>query len=422
MPSCVQARGASKRCVTLLALLFSACGGSAPVSDLTIAPDVISPNADGVADIARVSYRVSQNSIVSIYLLAVDGTRHDVRRDVVRPAIPDSYTLLFNGMDADGKLLPNGAYTLVVEHGAARLSRAITIEKADSAQPKITELTVDPIDAVFTPNRDAIDDHVYINIGIAKQAKLTVYVLGADNFRQNIPREELARTDNTSEYLEPGRYYFDYDGGIDKGADPPPDGLYTLVAEAVDSIGQRDVMTRPLTIRDSGRPVAEIVPQPSRPSIDWRGAGANSEVTLKLGDTLYFTATVSNYGTSPIRTEGPFDPEACYTLDENRYTKGYAEADGAWRFGVDFQTNTGEDHPFRWGIGSLDDLDVVERDGQKLYYLAPGKQVLVRGCVVLNRVPVRNPFNMWGSLIHENVEIASVNSRVSPIRVTVVKP
>ena len=30
-----------------------------------------------------------------------------------------------------------------------------------------------------------------------------------------------------------------------------------LVAEAVDRIGQRDVLTQPLTIKDSGRPVAD---------------------------------------------------------------------------------------------------------------------------------------------------------------------
>ncbi len=371
------------------AWVLSACGSRAPIADLTIAPAVISPNADGVADIANVSYRVGRDSVVSIYLLAADGTRFDVRRAVTRPAIPDAYTLLFNGMDADGKLLPNGVYSLIVEQGDTntRLSQPITIEKADSVQPRISELTVEPIDAVFTPNRDAIDDHVYINVGTTKESKLSVYVLGPNGFRQDVQREELARDDNTSDYLSPGRYYFDYDGGIDKGADPPPDGAYTLVAEVVDRIGQRDVVTRVMTIRDSGRPVAEIVPQASRPSIDWQGAGANSEVTVQLGDTIHFTTTVSNYGTSPIRTEGPFDPDECYTLDQNRYTKGYAEADGAWRFGVDFQTNTGEDHPFRWGIGSLADLDVVERDGQKLYYLAPGKQVLVRGCVILTASP-----------------------------------
>jgi hypothetical protein len=46
----------------------------------------------------------------------------------------------------------------------------------------------------------------------------------------------------------------------------------------------------------------------------------------------------------------------------------------------------------------------------------------VRGCIVLTRVPVRNPFRIWGALIQEQVEIAPINSRVTPILVTLVEP
>jgi hypothetical protein len=109
-------------------------------------------------------------------------------------------------------------------------------------------------------------------------------------------------------------------------------------------------------------------------------------------------------------------------METNRYTKGFPEEPGVWRVGVDFETNTGEDHPWRWGVGTLDELDIVERDGVKLYYLPPDKQVVVRGCIVLSRVPVRNPFRIWGALIQEQVEIAPINSRVTPILVTLVEP
>ena len=109
-------------------------------------------------------------------------------------------------------------------------------------------------------------------------------------------------------------------------------------------------------------------------------------------------------------------------LDQNRYSKGFPEEPGVWRVGVDYETNNGEDHPFRWAVGTLNDLDVVEHNGAKLYYLAPGRQVVVRGCVTFSRIPVRNPFRLWGALIQEQVEISFVNSRVSPILVTLVKP
>jgi hypothetical protein len=413
------------RIAVALVVMLSACGASLPLSDLKIEPDSITPNGDGSADIARVSYRISQASRVSIYLTDANGKRFDIRISEPRPSRPEPYHYLFNGIDSTGKLVPNGEYILRIESNTddgrtTTVSKSLTISDADATPPKIAEFTV--TSNIFTPNRDAIEDHVYINVGILKNSKLSVYLLGKDGFRQDIPREEGLRKNATDDYLEPGRYYFDYDGGIDRGADPPPDGDYVLVAETQDKIGQRDVVTKPLTIKDSGRPVAEIVTQPNGQGVEWSGVGATPETTLKLGDTLYFTMTVRNVGTSPIRTGGPFDPNACYKLDENRYSKGYAEEPGVWRVGLDFETNTGEDHPWRWSVGALDQLDTVEHNGGKLYYLAPNKQVVVRGCVTLDRIPPRNPFRVWGALIQEQVEIAPINNRVSPILVTLVKP
>ncbi|MBK8835165.1 MAG: hypothetical protein IPO29_09970 [Anaerolineae bacterium] len=46
----------------------------------------------------------------------------------------------------------------------------------------------------------------------------------------------------------------------------------------------------------------------------------------------------------------------------------------------------------------------------------------MRGCVKLTRIPVRNPFYVWASLIQEDVEIATINNRVSPLLITLVKP
>jgi hypothetical protein len=402
------------------ALLLVGCASSGPLGEVSVTPAVISPNGDGDADIARISYVLRERADVSIYLVDASGARFDLRRATARPGSPRPFELLFNGMDADGKLVPNGEYTWRVEAGGVSASGPLRIEKADRPAPKISEFSV--TSEVFTPNRDAIEDHVYINVVIDQPAKLSVYVLGADGFRQDVPREEQARQNANDDLLDAGRYFFDYDGGIDKGADPPPNGEYVLVAEAVDRIGQRDMVTRPLTIRDSGRPVAEIVTQPNGQGIEWDRVGSTPEATFQLGETIHFTATVRNVGTSPIRTAGPFDGSDCYEMDQNRYTKGFPEEPGIWRVGVDFETNTGEDHPWRWGVGSLQELDVVEHNGAKLYYLAPGRQVVVRGCVKFTRIPVRNPFRMWASLIQEQVEISLANSRVSPILVTLVKP
>ncbi len=408
-----------------LALALTACAAGRPaLSNVAVTPGAISPNGDGSADLARIAYALNAPAKVSIFLTDSAGQRHDVRSDASRPASPRPYELLFNGI-AGGRMLPNGVYTWTVQATTddgrtMEQSGPLVIENADVSFPKIEEFTVSG--EVFTPNRDAIDDHVYINVVTSKPTKLSMYVIGPNNFRYDVPRQEGLRVILNEDQLPAGRYAYDYDGGINLGADPPPDGQYQIVAESVDKIGQRDVLTKPLTIKDSGRPMAEIVVQPNGQGIAWSGAGESSEVTMKVGDTLYFTTTIRNAGNVPIRTAGPFDPDDCYTMDTNRYSKGYPEEPGVWRVGVNYETNTGEDHPWRWAVGTLDDLDKVEYNGSTLYYLAPGKQVVVRGCIVLNRVPVRNPFRIWGALIQEQVEIAAINSNVSPILVTLVEP
>jgi hypothetical protein len=40
----------------------------------------------------------------------------------------------------------------------------------------------------------------------------------------------------------------------------------------------------------------------------------------------------------------------------------------------------------------------------------------------MTKVPPRNPFNVYASLIQEDVEILPVNNRVSPVTIQLVKP
>ncbi len=407
-----------------VALLLAGCANSAqPLGDVTVDPVVISPNADGAADIARITYRVSTRSVVDVYLTDTTGQRFDLRRGEVR--VPGAtYHLLFNGI-AGGRLLPNGDYTWHIEAGSQIITGPLRIEDADITMPRISEMSLST--TVFTPNRDAIDDRVYMNLFTTKAGKLSVYAEDADGVRYDVlPTQGQLKMDENG-FFEAGRWEFDYDGGIDLGADPPPDGTYTMTAVLEDAIGQKDVVTRPFTIADSGRPMAEIVIQPNGSGVEWEGVYLTPKVTLPLSGTIHFTMTVRNVGSVPIRTAGPFNDantnaDDCYKMDENRYTKGAIEEPGVWRVGVDFETNTGGDHPWRWGVGTLADLDVVEHNGSPLYYLASGRQAVVQGCVQFTRIPPRNPFTIWGALIQEQVEIAPINSRVTPIQVELIEP
>ena len=406
----------------LAALALAACGAGPAISNVEVKPAVISPNADGKDDLARIAYKVDQTVQLSIYLLDAAGKRYALVDQETRTPRPLAYERLFNGI-VDGKMLANDDYTVVLKSkgpGAPIVQRLpLKIVNADPSPPRIQDFTVAP--TTITPNRDGVGDRAYINVVTSKKARLDVYVTGPNGFRQDVPRREgyVLRPSSDGD-SEPGRYTYEYDGGIDLGADPPPDGAYVLNVELQDAIGQRDMLTSPLTLRDSGRPQAEIAVQPNGEGVEWSRRGP--QTAMALGDTLYFTTTVRNTGLVPIRTGGPFDPADCYTMDQNRFSKGFSQESGAFRIGLDFESNTGMDHPWRWGVGALVDLRTVDYEGGKLYYLDPGKQVVVRGCVRLTRIPVRNPFYVWASLIQEDVEIATINNRVSPLLITLVKP
>ncbi|MBI5292303.1 MAG: hypothetical protein HY872_10555, partial [Chloroflexi bacterium] len=252
-------------------------------------------------------------------------------------------------------------------------------------------------------------DRATINVWLAKdipESGLHVALIG--------PNGEQFPIGEGSSSILPGRaglHTYDYDGGIDLGVNPPPDGAYTVVAEAEDAIGQQVETETTITIKDGGYPRAEIV----------NGDVKFSSSTVTIGQTLYFTLTVENYGAAPIRTFGPWSGTV-YQQSQNSNTLGFYEQDGAWRVGIDCDSCI-RDYPWRWGLGTPDTLTALVEDGETHYYLMPNRRAVITGGIVLTDViEARNPQYFWAGLIHEAVGIAAVNNRVDPQQVTIEKP
>jgi hypothetical protein len=101
--------------IGLVASLLTACGrGAGSLSQVTVSPAVISPNGNGVNDLARIGYKISAPSRVSIYLTDSNGKRYPLRDEAQRSPSPMAYELLFNGV-SNGRLMPNGQYTWHVD-------------------------------------------------------------------------------------------------------------------------------------------------------------------------------------------------------------------------------------------------------------------------------------------------------------------
>ena len=384
--------------VLCVILVSSACRAQPLLYDVAVSPAIISPNADGVADITRISYSIGTPARVSIYLMDSAGQRQVIRNDVERPV--GDYESLFGGV-VNNRLLPDGRYTCVVEAISSdgqttSVQVPLTLQGGESNLIEVQNLNIYP--ATFTPNRDGISDRVTIAYYLTKEATgVQVYLVSVDGSKYPIPEDKIRPMGAE------GNHEHDYEGGVDLGATPPPDGTYRVVVEAQDAVGNLDVAEGTLTIKDGGVPRVEIVNR----AAEW------STRVLPLGDTLTFTCTVRNIGNVAVRTKGP-PPGTLYTTGENFNGKLAYEEPGLFRLGMDYEGNSsGRTYPFRWQLGSDQELTVI--DGEK--YLLPGQTVQVVGHLRVVDKPVKVTPYYWLGLIHEQVWI--VEDRVEPIPVTV---
>jgi hypothetical protein len=419
------------------------------------APEAISPNADGVDDVTLFNYSLSRNATVHISLENEDGSIYYFRLGERRPAA--DYSVAFSGV-VDGftlpgevfggevmrRLIPDGRYTWRLQAAddsgvtEERLGMLL-IEYGDAPLPDIAEMSVFP--DIFTPNQDGVSDRTAINLYLTRPAELTVTLQ-----REGVEPVFLAQRVRDSRSDEAGRYLYDYEGGVDLGANPPPDGTYTVVAEAQDAVGQRVRRTASLTIQAGGKPLAEIVPQVTGASVifetqlyDDRYASTRTQpgamidlpetpeglamtpITMRVGDLLVFMLTVENYSDVPIRTTGPA-PGTVYDWSQRASTLGWFDESGAWRVGIDCLT-AASDYPWRWALGDADTLEtaVDPVTGAPYLYLPAGERAVVWGAVRMSEIEVRNPQNCWAGLIHEDVEVSIRNNNVGARQIELVE-
>ncbi len=404
--------------VIVLALVgpsMTGCSARPLLYDVEFYPEVISPNADGHDDAANILYKLSRNASLSIYFVDQAGERHYHRNEERRSAQDEPYWTLFGGVVdvSDGgpvkrRMMPDGQYTWIIEATddsghTEKAEGSLTIVDADTAVPEMRNFSVYP--QVFTPNQDGIDDRVAITFYLTKEAEsYRVYLEDEEGNRYPIAEKEREVKPG-----QPGMHIYDYEGGVDLGATPPPDGIYTVVAEAEDLVGNKTVITSTLTFMDGGVPRADIV----NADVDF------APMIVPLGGTLTFTATVENFGAVPIRTTGP-SPGTTYESDQNFNSLGWYEEPGAWRLGIDFETNSsGRPYPYRFAIGDDDDLEIRVIRGKEYRYLMPGQRATVVGHIHIVNEPPRNPIYFFAGLIHEDVRIDPFNDHVDPQEISI---
>jgi hypothetical protein len=422
----------------------------------------ISPNADGQDDVTLISYTLNRNADVTIRLTnTLTGTQFAFRDAQRRPI--GAYTVGFSGVVAgylnagdptdvtiDTRLIPDGSYTWEVSATAdggetANATGTLVVIDGDPVVPLLTRWEVSP--TRFSPNQDGYNDRIIINVYLPKPATLTAY-LSAPGLG---PYYITERTLGTMPDAEGGSVHqFDYDAGVDTNVAPPPDGDYTLTVVAEDDEGQRVRREATITIVDGGLPQAEIVSQTIGRTVTWGTlpydaryftdasttgntvtpptAPQSTIATLSLpkDDVLVFSLVVSNYGKTPIRTEGPW-PGTVYQYEQTdgamRTPSSTDFSTGAWRVGIQCERTT-TSFPWRWAIGAQDQLTkVVTPAGDTTWYLMPGQRATVWGAIRMTTLyRTLNPQKCWAALIHQGVQIPFRQDRVGEIDVRLETP
>ncbi len=177
--------------------------------------------------------------------------------------------------------------------------------------------------------------------------------------------------------------------------------------EAEDAVGNKDRAEGELTIEGGGVPRLEIINR----------AAILSPGVVPLGGTLSFTCTVKNIGTVPVRTKGP-ESGTTYSTSQNFNTLGQYEEPGIFRVGLDFEGNSeGRLYPFRWQLGTDEEITEIETEIGPMKYLMPGQAVTVIGHLRIDDRPVKVAPHYWLGLIHEQVWI--VQDRVEPTEISI---
>lgn len=426
------------------------------VSNVGFSDTTLTPNADGEGDIVVFSYSLARSAEVTLRF-DNDAGQSFVFRENTRRA-PGDYSVNFSGVvdgfsleddalfsgDIERRLMPDGVYTWTFiakndDDGEQRFTGTLAIENGDPDLPLISAFEI--TSSEFTPNQDGIRDRIRVNVFLEKESDLVVYLEDEDGVRYYLAERLLGR-----EPGEPGNHEFDYDGGVDDGFEPPADGDYLLYAIAQDDEGQRVVSTRDVKIVDGGLPQLEIFPQPVGGTVcfdtlPWDdryytdaseigellaqpegSCSTLSRLQVQQGDLLTFYLTVRNYGRTSIRTQGPF-AGTVYEFEQLANTLGYPQSDGAFRVGI-FCDSTIIDHPWRWGIGTPDQLTIEEDEqlNDTFYYLEPGEEAVVWGAIRMTTIiEGQNPQDCSASLIHEGVNIDPFQLRIG-VRVIEIVP
>jgi len=255
-------------------------------------PADISPNRDGFRDSSEVGFDLSRPARVSFSV--VDGNGNEVRRLVDDKRLPgDSHNrYTWNGRDDDGRLVPDGAYTMrVVRRDEGRVINSIKKVNVDTEPPKVAITSARP--GLISPGEPG------------QAPRVRIRYRGP---RNEAPEFRIFRTDEGKP-----RVVARFRGGRGRSAlwhgtirgRPAAEGNYAFTVTVRDKAGNRAVAPAEFPSPANTRPGTGVAVR----KLDLRGplgvVAAGSLARLELGPTgRSFDFALARLGTSQVLREG----------------------------------------------------------------------------------------------------------------------
>ncbi len=204
-------------------------------------PDTISPNGDGFADTSTISYTTTAPATVTATLLdATGGELAAVLPATLEPA--GQHSLAFDGLGQ-----PDGSYTILIT-ATDSSGAAVSLQTPLSITRTLGSVALAP--AIFTPNGDGIGDELQMTFQLAAPAAVRLRVM----------RDGIWVATPFSGPLAAGPQSLTWDGSKRVGS--APDGSYTAVVEATDTVGTASA-SLPF-LKDTHAPAIRLYPRPPR--------------------------------------------------------------------------------------------------------------------------------------------------------------
>jgi flagellar hook assembly protein FlgD len=247
----------------------------------------ISPNGDGVNDRVTIGFTVSQQATWTLEI------RDDAGR-LVRHVGGEGKVIetVWGGKDDDGKMLPDGAYSLQVDAtstaGTARPATATVRLDTNPPNMESADVTPDP----FSPNGDGQYDAAQITYTPAEAVQARVSVVDGSG--------RVLRNLKSWTWVAASAQKVKWDGRILSGGKlvPAPEGSATVQVEIRDTAGNTTTVRRKVTV-DLTLALAGVTHGTFSPNGD--GVADGATLSFRLARAADVTATVIRGG-STVRT------------------------------------------------------------------------------------------------------------------------